>query len=91
MRVTARMIWTPLRIASIAAEVSRAACADALYVWPVGRLDDLGDPRHVGRERRPELYRSTIGRISIPPPIRAAGIRAASWIAASRSSASKNR
>jgi hypothetical protein len=36
-------------------------------------------------------YRSTMGRTSIAPPIRAAGIRAATSIAASRSSASKNR
>ena len=36
-------------------------------------------------------YHSTIGRTSIAPPRRAAGIRAASSIAASRSSASKNR
>ena|SRR5215211_5545250 len=37
------------------------------------------------------LYRSTIGRTSMAPPMRAAGIRAASSIAASRSSASKKR
>ena len=36
-------------------------------------------------------YRSTSGRISIAPPIRAAGIRDATSIAASRSSPSKNR
>jgi hypothetical protein len=36
-----------------------------------------------------DRYRSTIGRISIAPPMLAAGIRAASSIAASRSSASK--
>src|SRR5581483_1856368 len=36
-------------------------------------------------------YHSTIGRTSIAPPIRAAGMRAASSIAASRSSASKIR
>jgi hypothetical protein len=36
-------------------------------------------------------YRSTIGRTSTAPPMRAAGIREASSIAASRSSASKNR
>ena len=36
-------------------------------------------------------YRSTIGRTSMAPPRRAAGIRAASSIAASRSSASKKR
>ena len=38
-----------------------------------------------------DRYRSTIGRTSIAPPMRAAGIRAASSIAASRSSASKKR
>ena len=36
-------------------------------------------------------YRSTIGRTSTAPPMRAAGIREATSIAASRSSASKNR
>ena len=36
-------------------------------------------------------YRSTSGRTSMAPPIRAAGMREASSIAASRSSASKNR
>ena len=36
-------------------------------------------------------YHSTIGRTSIAPPMRAAGIRAASSIAASRSSASNSR
>ena len=36
-----------------------------------------------------DRYRSTSGRISIAPPMRAAGILAASSIAASRSSASK--
>src|SRR5262249_9530317 len=35
-----------------------------------------------------DRYQSLVGRISIAPPIRAAGIRAASSIAASRSSAS---
>ena len=38
-----------------------------------------------------DRYRSTIGRTSTAPPMRAAGIRDASSIAASRSSASKNR
>ena len=38
-----------------------------------------------------DRYHSTIGRTSTAPPRRAAGIRAASSIAASRSSASKNR
>jgi hypothetical protein len=36
-------------------------------------------------------YHSTIGRTSIAPPMRAAGMRAANSIAASRSSASKKR
>ena len=43
------------------------------------------DPLEVGR------YHSTSGRTSIAPPMLAAGIRAASSIAASRSSASKKR
>ena len=38
-----------------------------------------------------DRYHSTTGRTSIAPPMRAAGIRAASSIAASRSSASKRR
>ncbi len=38
-----------------------------------------------------DRYHSTIGRTSIAPPRRAAGMRAASSIAASRSSASKKR
>jgi hypothetical protein len=38
-----------------------------------------------------DRYRSTSGRTSIAPPSRAAGIREASSIAASRSSASKKR
>jgi hypothetical protein len=38
-----------------------------------------------------DRYRSTIGRTSIAPPWRAAGIREASSIAASRSSASNRR
>ena len=38
-----------------------------------------------------DRYHSAIGRTSIAPPMRAAGIRAASSIAASRSSASKSR
>ena len=38
-----------------------------------------------------DRYHSTIGRTSIAPPRRAAGIRAASSIAASRSSASNSR
>jgi hypothetical protein len=38
-----------------------------------------------------DRYRSTIGRTSTAPPMRAAGIREASSIAASRSSASKKR
>ena len=38
-----------------------------------------------------DRYHSTIGRTSIAPPMPAAGIRAASSIAASRSSASKSR
>ena len=38
-----------------------------------------------------DRYRPTSGRTSIAPPKRAAGIRAASSIAASRSSASKKR
>ena len=38
-----------------------------------------------------DRYRSTSGRTSIAPPMRAAGIRDASSIAASRSSASKKR
>ncbi len=38
-----------------------------------------------------DRYHSTIGRTSIAPPMRAAGIRAASSIAASRSSASNRR
>ncbi len=36
-------------------------------------------------------YAPTIGRTSMAPPIRAAGMRAASSVAASRSSASQNR
>ena len=38
-----------------------------------------------------DRYHSTIGRTSIAPPRRAAGMRAASSIAASRSSASNSR
>ncbi len=38
-----------------------------------------------------DRYHSTSGRTSMAPPRRAAGIREASSIAASRSSASKNR
>jgi len=38
-----------------------------------------------------DRYRSTTGRTSIAPPMRAAGIREASSIAASRSSASNRR
>ena len=38
-----------------------------------------------------DRYHSTSGRTSIAPPMRAAGIREASSIAASRSSASKKR
>ena len=48
-------------------------------------------PHCVAEDLLEDRYHSTIGRTSIAPPMRAAGIRAASSIAASRSSASKNR
>ena len=48
-------------------------------------------PHCVAEDLLEDRYHSTIGRTSIAPPMRAAGIRAASSIAASRSSASKKR
>ena len=50
-----------------------------------GREDE---PPFVAEDVLEDRYHSTIGRTSIAPPIRAAGIRAASSIAPSRSSAS---
>ncbi|MGO9489118.1 MAG: glycosyltransferase [Solirubrobacteraceae bacterium] len=47
--------------------------------------------RRAARRLRPDDYGATSGRISTAPPMRAAGIIAASAIAASRSGASKNR
>ena len=48
-------------------------------------------PPLVAEDLLEDRYHSTIGRTSIAPPSRAAGIRAASSIAASRSSASNSR
>jgi hypothetical protein len=56
------------------AEEADQCCEDATPLVAEGLLEDR--------------YDSTIGRISIAPPMRAAGIREASSIAASRSSAS---
>jgi hypothetical protein len=65
----------------------------------LGEVEVAEEPDQAGEDTAPLVaedlvedgYRSTIGRTSTAPPRRAAGIREANSIAASRSSASKNR
>ena len=59
----------------------------------VEEADQAGEdaPPLIAEDLLDDRYRSTIGRTSTAPPMRAAGIRDASSIAASRSSASKKR